>query len=94
MYVEGKRLDEKETYLPLLKALSLETTAFDSLWMKTKNISKTKMEFNKAQKIASGFPTLLFTKDGKTEHLASGYFNPDKIKPLLNAIQKELEVAK
>ncbi len=87
LFVEGKRLDQKETYLEILKTMSLDTAIFDSLWMGEDNISKTKAEFTNASNLANGFPTLVITKDGKTETLASGYFNKETMIQKLNQLK-------
>lgn len=77
LFAEGKRLDEKETYIEILKTMALDTTAFNSLWMNADNISKTKKEFIEASNLTGGFPTLVLTKDGQPEALASGYFTKE-----------------
>lgn len=87
LFVEGKRLDKKKTYFEILKVMSIDTAVFDSLWMGTDNISKTKAEFANASKLANGFPTLVFTTEGKTETLASGYFNKEIMIQKLNQLK-------
>ena len=87
LFVEGKRLDNKETYLQILKSMSLDTATFDRLWMKEDNISKTKKEFAKAGNLARGFPTLVLTIDNQTETLASGYFNREAVIQKLNQLR-------
>ena len=87
LFVEGKRLDDKKTYVQILKTMSLDTITFDNLWMKADNISKTKKEFVKAGNLVGGFPTLVLTEDGKTEILASGYFTKETMIQKLNQLK-------
>lgn len=87
LFVKGKRLDEKETYIEILKTMALDTTAFNSLWMNADNISKTKNEFTEASNLTGGFPTLVLTKDGQTETLASGYFTKETMIRKLNQLK-------
>jgi protein-disulfide isomerase-like protein with CxxC motif len=65
------------TTYKILKTMALDTTAFNSLWMNADNISKTKKEFIEASNLTGGFPTLVLTKDGQPEALASGYFTKE-----------------
>lgn len=83
LFVEGKRLDEKETYSQVLIAMGIDKKIFENRWMKKENIANTKAEFSYASSIAHGFPTLLITKNSKTEVLASGYFNLEQMKKTL-----------
>ena len=87
LFVEGKKLDDKETYIEILKTMSIDPSAFGSLWMGADNISKTKAEFTYARKLANGFPTLVITQNGKTETLASGYFNKETMVQKLNTLK-------
>ena len=75
LFVEGKRLDDRETYMEILETMSIDTSAFGSVWMGADNVAKTRVEFTNASNLANGFPTLVITKEGKTETLASGYFD-------------------
>lgn len=87
LFVEGKRLDEKGTYIEILKTMSINVSAFDSLWMGADNISKTKAEFTNASNLANGFPTLVISQNGKTDILASGYFNKEIMIQKLNSLK-------
>ena len=75
LFVEGKRLDDRETYMEIFETMSIDTSAFGSVWMGADNVAKTRVEFTNASNLANGFPTLVITKEGKTETLASGYFD-------------------
>ena len=87
LFVEGKRLDEKGTYIEILKTMSINVSTFDSLWMGADNITKTREEFAKAGNVANSFPTLVITKNGKSEILASGYFSKDAMIQNLNQLK-------
>ena len=83
LFVEGKKLDEKETYSEMLIEMDIDKKIFENRWMKKENIANTKAEFSYASSIARGLPTLLITKNSKTEVLASGYFNLEQMKKTL-----------
>ena len=84
LYVAGKRLDETDTYIEILDDMGLSKIEFLNQWMTDGNIKHTKAEFEKAKTLAQSFPTLLLHTNGKTEVLASGYFNYAPIFEYLN----------
>lgn len=88
LFVEGKKLDDRESYIKILKSMSSNIVDFDNLWMKAENISKTKKEFTKARSLASGFPTLVLSKNGRNETLASGYFTRETVFQKLNQLKQ------
>ena len=75
IFMEGKPLDELGTYLPIIAEMELDPKFFESHWMGAENLTKTKVEFTVASKLANGFPTLILHKADQTEVLASGYFD-------------------
>ena len=84
-FTQGKKLDELETYLPILKNLEIEENVFKEEWMSEKNINETIKEFNQVRHLAKGFPTLLIQIGDKISVLASGYFELDT---MLNHLKK------
>ena len=75
IFKDGKRLDQLETYIPILKRLNLDLDFFKAHWLSNTNITNTTTEFNLSNNLVSGFPTLLIDIDGQKKVLASGYFN-------------------
>ena len=84
LFVEGKRLDQVETYLPIVEKLAIDANSFKSVWMTSQNIQEASDEFDQAHTLATGFPTLLMESQGTLKVLASGYFDR-------NAMKKKLE---
>ena len=79
IFAEGKQLDKIETYLPILESLKIDTEAFKANWMSVENLTKTKGEFLRADKLANGFPTLLIENNNQIDVITSGYFDYDKV---------------
>lgn len=83
LFIKGDRLNNEETYLTILKEMSLDTTTFEEQWMKEDNFSKTKAEIASIQGKVNGFPALLIQNETNIEMLASGYFNLDGMRERL-----------
>lgn len=79
LFVSGKRLDELETYLPLLEAFQLDQQAFIQQWMSAENIQATQLEFERAGQLANGFPALLFQEGQQIQVIRSGYFDKTEV---------------
>ncbi|WP_123803479.1 DsbA family protein [Flavivirga aquatica] len=79
IFAEGKRLDNIETYLPIIKGLNINAKQFQLRWMKDDNLSKTKEEFDYTKQLVNGFPTLLLYDENQIQIIASGYFNTKQI---------------
>ena len=75
LYLEGLRLDDIHSYLPILKDLNINTSNFEKLWMSDLNKEATFKEFSIAQRLASGYPTLLLESNSQQNRISSGYFN-------------------
>lgn len=84
IFIEGKRLDDLESYISILDKLDIDYNMFKNEWMSEGNIAETKIEFERAKQMARGFPTLLLQTGSKYELLASGYFNRDQMIQQLN----------
>lgn len=74
IYIEGKRLDKLETYLPILAMLQLDRKTFEATWMSTENKVKTLAEMDYVQGFSTGFPALILKQNEKYYRIASGYF--------------------
>lgn len=88
LFLEGKRLDEIETYLGVLKELEMNEEVFVSNWMKPENIKATQDEFVVAKQLASGYPSLVAELNGEVVSVVSGYCAKNE---LLNRIEKLLK---
>ena len=84
IFKEGKRLDKYATYEPILTELHINKTQFKNRWMTPTNIQNTKDEFVRANKISYGFPSLFLSKNGKTNVIAAGEFDPKDITKILD----------
>lgn len=84
IFVEGKRFDKLDTYITILEKLNIDKEVFANRWMSKANIEKTELEFDKADKYAQSYPTMLIEENGSFKELASGYFEKqtmiDKLK--------------
>lgn len=79
MFTEGKKLNELDNYLPILKELGIDASEFNNNWLSEDNISNAKKEFARASALANGFPTLTYQQNNQTTMLASGYFKKERI---------------
>ena len=86
IFAQGKKLDQLETYLPILEKLKIDVSQFKEKWMTQKNILTTTQEFESGRKIARGFPTLALQTNNDIQIIASGYFNPDIVIKNINSI--------
>lgn len=75
IFEKGKKLDELDTYIPILEELNLDVEMFERQWMSTENISNTQKEFQLAGQLTKGFPALLLQEDTTMHQLSSGYFS-------------------
>lgn len=78
-FVEGKRLDDKETYHQILEELKIDIIAFDEKWLSEDNKKSTEAEFIIAQDLTSGYPTLVLQDGEKYTRISSGYFQKDEM---------------
>ncbi len=83
---EGKRLDKLENYWPILRELSIDQQAFESIWMSKENIRTTNEEFKRAKSLANGFPTLILNASNTNQLLASGFFSTEAMINILDPI--------
>ena len=88
MFVEGKRLDALDTYLPVLKDLGINSTAFAESWLSDENISAAKKEFARSAVLTRGFPSLICQQDTQTLVLASGYFQKEVVEEKIQELVK------
>ncbi len=88
-FVLGSRLEEIESYLPILNKMGLSSDEFQSLWLTEKNLELCMAEFDIADKITNGFPTLLLQDEKDLKVLASGYFNLEEMKENLKDLIKD-----
>ena len=87
MFIDGKRLDKKETYLAILDKLNIYPTFFNKSWLTEDNLVKTHLDFAKASELANGFPTLVLEENGSKQVLNSGYFEKQSISELLTSLK-------
>jgi len=78
-FLDGKRLDQLDTYLPILKQCGIDEVRFAELWMKADNIKDTEAEFNASKVLARSYPTLLIEINGETKPIVAGYFNKEEV---------------
>ncbi len=80
IFIDGKKLDELETYIPILETFSIKISDFENEWLSEENITETLKEFETAKSFANGFPTMIL-KDEKDAYylLANGYFHKDEM---------------
>lgn len=88
MFVTGEKLNELQSYLPVLKDLAINTTDFTEKWLSETNVLNTKKEFARATALANGFPTLIYQEDNQTTVLAAGYFEKNSIENKIIALIK------
>ncbi len=79
----GKNLNELESYSPILEKMELSVSKFQALWLSEENLELCMGEFDIANKIVNGFPTLLLQDGEELSVLASGYFNLEEMTNLL-----------
>lgn len=84
LFVGAKRLNEIETYIPLLSKYDVDKDWFQKNWLSVDNLKKTNIGFERARSMANGFPTLLIENNGEIKRLASGYFDIDEVKVHMN----------
>lgn len=84
-FIDGKKLDKIETYIPILKKMAIDSKKFKKQWMTSDNITKTKKEFTKTDTLANGFPALVLIENKKITVLSSGAF---KLEPMIEKIEK------
>jgi len=73
LFIDGKRLDQLDTYLPLLEKYGIDANLFASQWLSEENLASSHAEFNRASSMVNGFPTLLIEKNGIPQVLTAGY---------------------
>ena len=73
-YKDNKDMNKSTSYHAMLKALELDTAAFDKLFDSNEYKTKVKKDFERAKLLGvSSFPTLLVEIDGKVTKVARGY---------------------
>ncbi len=88
MFIEGKRLDQLETYKPLLEKYTINISDFETAWMSEENLSETQAEFKKASAFANGFPTMILENENEEYFLlANGYFQKEEMIKKLNELK-------
>ena len=85
-FTQGKRLDELDTYLPILNQYNIDVNQFKTDWLSDENLEQTALEFQKGRNLANGFPTFLIQEGDSTSVLASGYFDLDQMVNKLNSL--------
>lgn len=85
-FTQGKRLNELDTYLPILDQYSIDVDSFKIGWLSDNNLEQTALEFQKGRRLANGFPTFLIQEGDSTSVLASGYFDLDQMVNKLNSL--------
>ena len=88
LFVDGKRLDKLETYLPILGRLHIDAETFKKGWMSEKNLANTKADFERAKKLVTTFPTLVLQRGTESEILGVGYFTKEEMLPKIEAALK------
>lgn len=86
LFKDGLRLDDSTVYENILKEMGIETLAFHKDWMSEENLKQTYAEFERASKLANGFPTFILQNNDKQEVLASGYFDLNRMETLLKDV--------
>ena len=80
IFVDGSRLDDISSYIPVLENLDIDVEAFAAMWTSDATITATLAEFETARTMARGFPTLAIDSGGDSvELLTSGYFEVEAI---------------
>lgn len=87
MFIDGKRLDKKETYIDILDKLNIDSSFFKKLWLTGDNLTKTHQDFDTASELANGFPTLVLEQNGSKQVLSSGYFDKHSMTELLTSLK-------
>lgn len=88
MFVEGKRLDQLDTYLPIFKDLEIHSSQFKEHWLSEENISNSQKEFARSSVLANGFPSLLYQHDERTSVLASSAFKKEVVTSKIQQLLK------
>lgn len=83
LFMEGKHLDELDTYLDILDKMNIDKEAFKKNWMSEDNLARTKADFQRSKNLATTYPSLLLVKDGKKKVIGVGYFTKEEVMPKL-----------
>jgi putative protein-disulfide isomerase len=89
LFAQGKKMDQPESYLPILDELEIPHSEFKKQWLSEEIIDGVNKEFLKAQEFAQGFPTLVLQTDSNIQTITSGYFELDPMKKVLDSLLKE-----
>ncbi|UTW63781.1 DsbA family protein [bacterium SCSIO 12741] len=93
LFDRGMRLNEFETYLPILEKFDIDPKEFKSQWLSEENLKATYAEFQSIQGVVNGFPALILEANGQKQLLASGYFQLDAMRKALTELKQQEKTA-
>lgn len=87
IYVAGKAPEDVASYLPYVREVGYDPVAFSREMQEPEWKARAEADFSFAQQVgATGFPTLLLERDGRTQRLFSGYVPYERLKPVLDSL--------
>lgn len=92
LFVDGKNLNQKETFIELLKNTSISSNAFTELYEKEETTTETSELFDWCRRVdAAAFPTLLIEINGETGLMSKGYRPYDTLESHLHHLINNIE---
>ena len=92
LFVDGKNLNQKETFIELLKDSDISPDAFSELYENNEITTKTTELFDWCRRVdAAAFPTLLLEINGEIGVMSKGYRPYDTIESHLHHLVNNIE---
>jgi putative protein-disulfide isomerase len=89
-YYHNKEMNRVETYADIVTSLGMDKDKFTQLFESEEYKTAVKRDFERAGTLGvSGFPTMLFVKDGEVHILSRGYTQKEKISSKVDQLMRQ-----